>query len=47
MVTSLGSDVNSSWQNVLKCESGVSQISTFDFHTYPSHIAAEGTLVIN
>lgn len=46
MVTSLGSDVKSTWKNVLGLESGVSEIKSFDFHPYPSHIAAEGIIII-
>ncbi|AZN40824.1 beta-ketoacyl-ACP synthase II [Paenibacillus albus] len=41
VMTSLGSDLNTFWSNLMEGKSGVSVIDAFDFSEYPTRIAAE------
>ncbi|SEN30248.1 beta-ketoacyl-ACP synthase II [Paenibacillus sp. OV219] len=41
VMTSLGSDLNTFWGNLMEGKSGVSVIDAFDFSEYPTRIAAE------
>ena len=40
VVTSLGSDLNTFWNNLMEGKSGVSNIEAFDVSEYPTRIAA-------
>ncbi|WP_214629290.1 beta-ketoacyl-ACP synthase II [Paenibacillus agaridevorans] len=41
VMTSLGSDIEQFWNNLLEGKSGVSVVEAFDFSEYPTRIAAE------
>lgn len=41
ILTSLGDDVNTFWDNILAGKSGISHIESFDVSAYPTQIAAE------
>ena len=41
VMTSLGSDLNQFWGNLMEGKSGVSHVEAFDVSEYPTHIAAE------
>ncbi|AJY76530.1 beta-ketoacyl-ACP synthase II [Paenibacillus beijingensis] len=41
VITSLGSELETFWNNLMECKSGVSMIEGFDVSEYPTKIAAE------